>query len=785
MSNQLSSLWLLNTQLLLAGLALHLGIERWSRARRDRDDHLAAWVAVWACSLVAVFVSNVWIFHASPGVAQGVLFVRSCALVLATLVVVPVAAHLGHRRVPRWATAVLVAGGVARLALWPTTELIFTHRFAADGAPIWGPWLFAFNLPMLPLFAIVVGVLCHGWADRVDQHTFRLGVVASGAVLVASLVAPPVTGELLTGYWLLPLLIASMVIVGRGHARRDREGHLLEVVADGTTQALVHTEARSGLALDAGEMTWWEYDLVSGAVAGSPELWSMLGVSEDPPGNLAGVIARIHPDDVAQAWAMLDEARAGRRSVEVRWQRHIGPDQWIELAAAPVVEGSRWMVGVASDVSLRHRDDAPIDSPRGDVSPDALAAGVAHALAMDRDIAVMVVGVDGLAAVRASVGRPKADDLLAAICSRLTWLLGADDLLCRFNGDDFGALVHIDDASTHEVAARWSAAFGRPMHVDGQPIMVRTSIGVAPAGSGDPIHHATLLRRADIALARARVQHTAWAHFDPADEAETDQRHQVAVALPQALASGRVEVSYQPVVDVATGRPVSAEALLRWNHPTLGAVPPETVVSVAAELGLAASLVRFVLGRALTQVAHWRSMGLLHTVSVNLPVACAADPSIVPLVADALAVAGVPADALTIEITEDALVEGDVVVHDTLAALRHLGVGMAIDDFGVGASTLSRLQRFDVDVLKLDRSFLLGPDVGSRLDDVVGLALDVAHRMGLVVVAEGVEDDRARDLLERHGCDMAQGFGVCPPASGAAITAWLAEHARRGVSMPR
>jgi diguanylate cyclase (GGDEF)-like protein len=782
MSDQLSSLWALNAQLFLAGLALQLGVERWARYRRDRRDRLAAWLSTWAFALVVVLVANVWIFHASPGpgVAQVVLFVRSCALVVATLTVVPVAAHRGGRRVPRWMTASLVVGGVARLALWPTTELVFTHRFDADGAPVWGPWLFALNLPMLPLFAVVIGYLCHGWHDRVDQHTFRVGLVASGAVLVASLLAPPVTGELLTGFWLLPLLVASLVLVIRNHAQRERDGALLEAVADGTIHALVHTEARSELALGTADMAWWEYDLTTGAVAGSPELWTMLGVADAPPTTLNAVVARLHDDDVAAAWVMLDEARAGRRSVEVRWLRPNGAAQWIELSAVPVATGSRWMAGVACDVSDRHELDSDdrIGPRPGVVPASVFADGVDRAATADRGAAVMVVGLDGTTALREAVGRAAADELVDAVSHRLQWLLGVDDLMCRLSGDELGVLVHLRGRSSHEVAARWSAALGRPVHVAGRLMTARASIGVVVVDSAERADHEVLLQRADIALGRARAQHTAWAHFDPADERDALERHELTLAMPDALSAGNVEVSYQPIVDVATGRARSAEALLRWHHPVVGAVSPELAVAVAAELGLGAALVRLVLDRALTQLAVWREDHLLQTVSVNLPMACAADPAVVPMVADALARAGVPAHALVVEITEDALVEGDLAVLDTLAGLRHLGVGIAIDDFGVGASTLSRLQRFDVDVLKLDRSFLLGPDHGQRLDDVVGLALAVAHRLGLRVVAEGVEDDRARELLERHGCDMAQGFGVCPPASGAAITAWLVEHQR-------
>ncbi len=780
MSDQVSSLWVINTQLVLAGLALQLGVERLARYRRDRNDRSAAWLGAWAFALVVVFVSNVWIFHLSPAAAQAVLFVRSCALVIATLAVVPVAAHLGDRRVPRWATALLVAGGLARLALWPTTELIFTHRFDADGAPIWGPWLFAFNLPMLPLFAIVVGVLAHGWADRAGQRIFRVGVVASAAVLVASLVAPPVSSELLTGYWLVPLLAACVVLVMRNHSRREREGRLLAAVVDGTTQALVHTEARSELALGAADMAWWEYDLATGAVAGSAELWTLLGVADDAPTDLDGVIARLHDDDVKAAWVMLDEARAGRRSVEVRWMRPNGVTQWIELSAVPVASNSRWMAGVACDVSDRHALDSDdrIGPRPGVVPATVFAAGVDHALASNRPVALMVVGLDGLPSLREAVGRAAADELLDAVTHRLQWLLGGDDLLCRLSGDELGVLVHLRSSSTHEVAARWIAALGRPVHVAGRPMTARASIGVAPAVVGELVDHHVMLQRADVALGRARAQLTAWAHFDPSDGRDVQQRHELSLTLPEALAGGRFEVCYQPIVDVRSGRARSAEALLRWHHPTLGPVPPELVVAVAGELGLGSTLVRLVLDRALSQVAAWRGDGLLQTVSVNLPMACAADPSIVPTVAEALTAAGLPPEALIIEITEDALVDGDLAVLDTLSALRQLGVGIAIDDFGVGASTLSRLRHFDVDVLKLDRSFLLGADGGRRLDDVVGLALSVAHRMGLRVVAEGVEDDRARDLIERHGCDMAQGFGVCAPASGAAITAWLVETSR-------
>ena len=245
------------------------------------------------------------------------------------------------------------------------------------------------------------------------------------------------------------------------------------------------------------------------------------------------------------------------------------------------------------------------------------------------------------------------------------------------------------------------------------------------------------------------------------DDQGAVRRLQLAGQLPTALAGPEVQVHYQPTVELATTGCEVVEALVRWHHPLFGPVPPVEFVPLAEQYGLGFQLLRRVLSDALAECARWRAAGTARSVAVNVSPRTLVDPDMVALVATELTRAGLPAEALVLEMTEDAFACDGPGTRDAIANLHDLGVRVAIDDFGTGYSSLSYLKQLPVSYLKIDRSFVAGLGSEASDDAIVSLAVDIGHRLGMRVVGEGVETEDQFEALRRYGCDTGQGYWIC------------------------
>ena len=398
---------------------------------------------------------------------------------------------------------------------------------------------------------------------------------------------------------------------------------------------------------------------------------------------------------------------------------------------------------------------------------------VTHALARTGrtgvDPTVLSLDLDGFKAVNDSLGHPAGDELLRQVAARLLDQVRPADTVARLGGDEFAVLLEPgpgDTAADHRaVADRLLAALTPPFTVAGRTVRVGVSIGLATADPDDGACTGFLLRDADTALYRAKAAGKARVVvFEPGMRAELLLHTQLAADLPGALAAGQLRVVYQPVVDLGTGVLESFEALLRWEHPTLGSVSPAVFVPIAEEDGSIVDIGRWVLEQATTTAAAWRSgpEPSSVTIAVNLSVRQLEAPGLVDEVADVLARSGLAPEALCLELTETALVDDTDHAARTLGRLRELGVRIAVDDFGTGYSSLTHLRRFPIDVLKIDRSFVGGLHPGATATPIVEGLLELARVMGLDVVAEGVESQHQRDHLTAEGCRYAQGWLFSP-----------------------
>ena len=404
------------------------------------------------------------------------------------------------------------------------------------------------------------------------------------------------------------------------------------------------------------------------------------------------------------------------------------------------------------------------------------------ALARTRDgeacCAVLLLDLSRFKEINDTLGHAFGDQVLVEVAKRLRATVRAHDAVLRLGADEF--LVVLDNVERGHVRARALAllqALREPLDLPDTRIHLDAGVGLAlyPAHGRDP---GTLLRRADIALYDAKDERQGVAVYRSGREETHLRRLTLMSDLHKAEQRGELRVEYQPKVvlgaDAAADRVAHAEALLRWEHPRLGAVPPDEFVPLAEHAGSVQALTRFVLEAALGENARWRREGLDLGIAVNLSAMDLADPALVEWVDEALRRHRVPPARLILEVTESALMRDVDAAVRVLRRLHGVGAGLAIDDFGTGYSSLAQLKRLPVDELKIDKSFVVRLVPGSDDDVIVRSTIELGHNMGLRVVAEGVEDDAALALLRGHGCDMAQGYRFSRPLPGAALQAWVA-----------
>jgi diguanylate cyclase len=385
-----------------------------------------------------------------------------------------------------------------------------------------------------------------------------------------------------------------------------------------------------------------------------------------------------------------------------------------------------------------------------------------------RPLAFLFVDLDHFKELNDSFGHPAGDQLLRQIGPRIEGCVEPTDLVVRIGGDELAVVLFDADAERAIRAAdRISEAVREPFVLDLVSVRIGASIGIAlaPDHAADP---EGLMRCADQAMYRAKQSGTRHETYDAALDTETD-RLRLVEDLRAALAGGAFELHYQPQVDLWTGATTAVEALLRWRHGRLGYVPPLEFLPLAEEAGLMRPLTAFVLDEALAQCARWRGEGRQLTVSINVSATNVLDADFVGLVRERLHAHRLPPEALALEITETTVISDFEICRTVVDELSELGCVVSIDDFGAGFTSLAHLATLAVGELKLDRRFLSALDGEHGNHTLLQATIDLAHALGLKVVAEGVEQQSALDLLKRLGCDLAQGYHIGRPVPARAL----------------
>jgi diguanylate cyclase (GGDEF)-like protein len=395
---------------------------------------------------------------------------------------------------------------------------------------------------------------------------------------------------------------------------------------------------------------------------------------------------------------------------------------------------------------------------------DAFFADYADPETVDRRLSLLYVDLDHFKEINDSFGHSAGDALLRQLGPRLISRLRATDVLVRVGGDELAVLIMDTDSDyAASVAERLIAELDTPFELDTLRVRVGASIGIASAPS-DATDSAGLLRCADLAMYRAKVGPEPYEIYRR--EVDDDgNRLRLVDELRDAILAGDLDVYYQPQIDLVTGERSAMEALVRWPHPRLGLIPPLDFIPLAEEAGLMQSLTALVLERALEQCAAWRAGGQLLTVSVNVSATNLLDSGFSGSVMAALARHDVAPASLILEITETTIIRDFDLCKLVIAQLRDLGLGVSIDDFGAGVTSLAYLGSLAASELKLDRSFLSRLATGDTERNValVRATIALGHKLNMRVVAEGIEDVDALNLLTSIGCDLAQGYYISEP----------------------
>jgi diguanylate cyclase (GGDEF)-like protein/PAS domain S-box-containing protein len=486
-----------------------------------------------------------------------------------------------------------------------------------------------------------------------------------------------------------------------------------------------------------------------------------------------------HPDDLEGRTylAALTDGTVRRAVKECRYRRADGTQIWVRVHVGVIhVDGAAVLytaqiedITAQKDAEERLIFQASHDDLTGLPNRKAFAERMAAAIEAGQRPALLFVDLDRFKLVNDSIGHAAGDELLITAAARLRQAVREEDVVARIGGDEFVVLAVSAPtlAGAEQLAERLHEEMSAPFQLAGRSLLLTVSIGIATAGR-DVTSAGDMLRAADLAMYRSKTTGRArTAAFDAS--MWHDARRRLAVEQDLRLLAdtpGQLRVWFQPVVSLATRRIVMAEALVRWAHPERGLLLPAEFLPVAAEAGLMAPITDVVLNEALRQALRWRELGLRIGASVNLSAPQLSDPDFHRRVGRQLAETGLEPPDLLIEVTETVLVDADGAAARTVQKLRDLGVGVAIDDFGQGYSSLSYLRRYPVDVIKLDRAFVEALEANPRDAAIVGGVIQLAHALGVACVAEGVERPAQLPQLRSLGCDLVQGFLLFEPCPG-------------------
>jgi diguanylate cyclase (GGDEF)-like protein/PAS domain S-box-containing protein len=519
---------------------------------------------------------------------------------------------------------------------------------------------------------------------------------------------------------------------------------------------------------------------------------------EDVLGLKAGLLA---VDDFvrkesAQLWQniQLQVQRVGVWQGEVNSTRKNGEHFWEQIIVTPIKNSdsavTHYLV-LGEDISIRKRYEQQLlrqanydiltGLPNRMLALDRLKLALAHAHREKNMVGVMFLDLDNFKHINDTMGHDIGDSLLIEAARRISSCLRGSSTVARLGGDEFVVILPglSETETTEQVANRILETFVPPFKIGGQEVFVTTSIGIALYPS-DSDNSGTLLQHADAAMYRAKSKgKSAFERFAPEMKEVSHERLQIESRLRRALEHEEFELYYQPIVSTASGALVGAEALLRWNNPTMGMVMPDKFIPLAEETGLITPIGEWVLLEACKATMRWEeATGLKLSIAVNVSPRQFRDLGFIDMVISAVERTGITPGRLELEITERLILDDTIETADILRALDQYGVRLSVDDFGTGFSALSYLKSYPFDTLKIDKSFIRDVMTESGDASLVKAIINMAHSLNLRVIAEGVEDEPQTRFLMDNNCDFAQGYFYSRPAPESQFENWLRHNHR-------
>jgi diguanylate cyclase (GGDEF)-like protein/PAS domain S-box-containing protein len=529
----------------------------------------------------------------------------------------------------------------------------------------------------------------------------------------------------------------------------------------------------------------------------NPGFTRMRGYESD---EIVGHTAEVYNADLEREGgheALRSQARAAGHAKREVWSRHKDGHLIAEqrsVTAVKVAGGAvRHYIEIASDITRAKKDEkllwrqANYDSlsglPNRHLFLDRLRQAIGKTHRGEHPaFSLLYIDLDQFKEVNDTLGHAVGDQLLKEAAQRLLRCTRETDTVSRIGGDEFTVLLvdmHDLDNEAPQVIERVAreiiVAMAQPFHIEGETVHLSASVGVThfPADAGDAD---SLLKHADQAMYAAKhLGRNRFAYFSPAMQARAQDRRRTSDELRQAIGSSELQVHYQPIVELATGKVVKGEALLRWRHPVRGWISPVEFIPLAEETGLIFEIGEWVFRTAVTDSARWiLEQGRQIQVGVNVsPLQISKGGASFARCMAFHAAQGLPRHAIVVEVTEGSLLQHDGTVEDRLRELGERGLALALDDFGTGCSSLSYLQQYQFEFLKIDRAFVVNIKTGSRQLALCRTIIAMAHTLGMRVISEGIGDAAAAELLRHAGCDYGQGFYFHQPMPADAFEALL------------
>jgi len=776
---------------LLSHVALLYGMMQLPSAPRDRLDRakllLDGLTVFVGGSLVFWYDYNAAVLHGAGGATPTLIFAHGAAL--AELVLILVASIMVRRTVLQHRANVLMVVSMALVVLFLAHVATVVGGMRGTSQNDWG----ATVAPVSTALLAVAAWLHRATISHREVRSSALSIHATeGTNIIAYAAVLPGFGLLLRASFeqgtqpLIGLAAGSVILAALAFARQVTSTR--ETVRALTESTARMSEARFSALVQHSSDVITILDPDGTIRYASPSMVAVLG---HDPLKLVGtsIVGLLHPDDVGNAMRFLEELAHSARpdtvtqtplsTMKHEWRLAHANGEWMtvdnvgtNLLTENVIQGlvlNTRDVTEQSEMKERYMHQAFHD-PLTDLANRSLflyqsGHALARASRSSKTVTVLFLDLDNFKTVNDSLGHAAGDRLLVDAARRLSACVRTSDLIARLGGDEFAVLVEDaeDVAEIQAIAERIEDSLKRPFVLSGKEVFVSASIGIARTSVGDSSDD--LIRNADVAMYVAKSRGKGqYALFEPQMHAAALERLVVEADLRRAIDRDEFFLQYQPIVLLETGEVIGAEALVRWCCRERGTVPPGVFIPIAEETGLISAIGRWVLKRACRTAAQWeRERGHPMRMTVNLSGRQLQEPTVVDDVRQALEESGLDARHLTLEITESTLMHNTELSMVQLTALKELGLTLAIDDFGTGYSSLSYLQRYPIDILKIDKAFVDVIDKGGEGPVLASAIIALGETLRMNTVAEGIETEDQRTQLMILGCELGQGYLFAPP----------------------